>query len=226
MSIQPKTYVLGLKGAVLQQESVRALEDLVTEATEIRFHAFGILSLYAADYAAATTDEQRAECEPNYSGEPFNQTSIDQALAFSRFGTAENAGPLLTAAALRYAEAVDLDGLRATRRHSVLMKTQVLLELRTGTKVAFSNMLKHGTRAHQRSALRPRPMMHGLRQQLATDPLRGHRYERAVHRAGHEAGLAHPAVTTAPAVIATVHGAVAAGNAAGSFACCSASAGA
>ena len=154
MSIQPKTYVLGLKGAVLQQESVRALEDLVTEATEIRFHAFGILSLCAADYAAATTDEQRAECGPNYSGEPFNQTSIDQALAFSRSGNVRNSGPLLTAAALRYAEAVDLDGLRTTRKHSVLMKTQVLEALRTGTKVAFSNMLKHGTRAHQRSALR------------------------------------------------------------------------
>jgi len=152
-----KTVVTGLKGIVQRPADVGRLTDLVADVSEIRFHAFGVLSLYAAIYVRASPDERVAECiNTSYRGEVFNQTLIDQAMALSRFAKVKDANrapPLLIEAARRYFSG-DLATVRQSRVSSELICTDVLEEARTNIRVAFKNLFELATPSHQRSALR------------------------------------------------------------------------
>ena len=152
-----KTVVTGLAGCVQRAGDVGRLTDLVAEVSEIRFHAFGVLSLYAALYCRASDEVRMMECiNETYRGEVFNQTLVDQAMALSRYWDAHEtskAPALLKEAAQRYFSG-DLADVRQTRAPSSLMATKVLEETRTNMRVAFKNLFELATPSHQRSALR------------------------------------------------------------------------
>ena len=146
-----KTVVLGLKGAVIRSDDVRRIEDLVREVSEIRFHTFGILALYAnlvADASAEMRDEDGS------SGEVFHQTLIDQAMALARFADKQNddAPEMLRFAAEHYFSG-DLEFVRQTRSKSELLTHPIMMMQRINIRVAFQNCMELATPSHQKLAV-------------------------------------------------------------------------
>lgn len=148
--------ITGLKSLVQRDEDVHKLTKLVDNVSEMRFHAFAILSLYAALYVRSTSNERSLEViNTDYTGMVFNQTLIDQTLALVRFGVnhTSRAPPLLVEATSRYFSG-DLINMRNGCETSEFLTSQVLENMRVNMVVAFKNLLQLATPSHQRSTLR------------------------------------------------------------------------
>ena len=159
---------MGLKGALLRPASnVPRLTALVTELAEVRFHAFGVIALFAAS-AAGVPDEEVGGlyCREDYraAGEIFNQTLVDQAVALCYAGSSATAPPLLQAAAAAYFSG-GLQRAVETRVKSDLQHIAVRKQMRINMVVALKNCMEHATPQHQRSTMR---QLYGLTSKEAT----------------------------------------------------------
>ena len=148
---------MGLKGALLRPASnVPRLTALVTELAEVRFHAFGVIALFAAS-AAGVPDEEAGGlyCREDYraAGEIFNQTLVDQAVALCYAGSSATAPSLLQAAAAAYFSG-ELQRAVETRVKSDLQHIAVRKQMRINMVVALKNCMEHATPQHQRSTMR------------------------------------------------------------------------
>ena len=100
-----KTICVGLRGTLRDEALEKRIEDVVALMTEIKFHSFNVLGLYANKLAAFETLEaskEHLDVKFRESGEVFNQNLINQAIALARAGKSENAPALLREASEQY----------------------------------------------------------------------------------------------------------------------------
>ena len=138
------TRVLGLKGALLHENNLARINSLVSEVSEIRFHTYGLLSVYANIVAH----------EGTINGEVFSQTLVDQAMAICRFPDKlnPNAPDALRMAAEQYFSGPLLDVCR-TRAFSGLLHIDIVQAERVQIVTAFKNCLDFSTYKIQKQGI-------------------------------------------------------------------------
>ncbi len=149
-----KTICVGLRGTLRDEALEKRIEDVVALMTEIKFHSFNVLGLYANKLAEIETLEaSRLHLDVKYreSGEVFNQDIRNQAIALARAGKSNNAPELLREASEEYFQG-ELLG-RNAKKYCYLDHPALREQLRETMRVAFKNCMEISTPLNQRSAL-------------------------------------------------------------------------